>query len=109
MSGLELANVIRHLREELDEALHQGTDQRLRFELGPLELSLSFTVGKASTPGAKMRFWVVEAGTETTFLNESVQTIKLVLTPRDTAAGALTPDGRIAPPLIEGTRMDDER
>ena len=36
----------------------------LRFELGPVQVSLLVTVGRDAAPGAKVRFWVIEAGAD---------------------------------------------
>jgi hypothetical protein len=107
VGGVELAAVIRQLREELNEALGDAEGQRLRFELGPVELSLTVTVGREATPGAKVRFWVVEAGVDTTVSREAVQEIKLVLTPRDTAVPP-GPDGKAASPLVRGESVREE-
>jgi hypothetical protein len=108
MADLELAAVVRQLRAELNEAMAGAEDERLRFELGPVELSLTVTVGREAAPGAKIRFWVVEAGADTRISREAVQDIKLVLTPRDMQA-PLGPDGKPAPPLIEGKPVPGER
>lgn len=107
MAGLELASVIRQLREELNEAMDDAEGERLRFELGPVELSLTVTVGREATPGAKIRFWVIEAGADAKISREAVQDIKLVLTPRDMKAprGA---DGKPVAPLIEGKPVPGE-
>lgn len=43
-------------------------------------------MGRDATPGAKVRFWVIEAGAETWVSREAVPKIKLVLTPIDTQA-----------------------
>ena len=64
MGGVELASVVRQLRAELNEALAGAQGERLRFELGPVQVSLSVTLGRDATPGAKVRFWVIEAGAE---------------------------------------------
>ena len=53
MGGLELASLIRQLRAELNEAMDEAEGERLRFELGPVELSLTVTVGREAAPGAK--------------------------------------------------------
>ena len=53
MSGVELASVIRQLRAELNNALADGEDERLRFELGPVQLSLTVTVSKESHTWSK--------------------------------------------------------
>ena len=98
---MELASVVRQLRAELNEAMDDAAGERLRFELGPIELSLTVTVGKEATPGAKIRFWVIEAGADAKISREAAQEIKLVLTPRDVMA-PLGPDGKPAAPLIEG-------
>lgn len=108
MSGIELASLVRQLRAELDEALADGEGERLRFELGPVELSLTVTVGREAAPGAKIRFWVVEAGADARISREAVQEIKLVLTPRDMEAEP-GPDGEPASALIGGRELRGER
>jgi hypothetical protein len=107
VGGLELASVLRQLRTELNEALDDAEGERLRFELGPVELSLTVTVGREATPGAKIRFWVIEAGADAKISREAVQDIKLVLTPRDMGA-PLGPDGKPAAPLIAGSQQVGE-
>jgi Trypsin-co-occurring domain 2 len=39
------------------------------------------TVGREAKPGAKIRFWVIEAGGDAKISREAVQEINLVLTP----------------------------
>ena len=108
MGGLELASVLRQLRTELNEAMDDADGERLRFELGPVELSLTVTVGREAAPGAKIRFWVVEAGADTKISRDSVQEIKLVLSPLDMKAPR-GPDGKPAAPLIAGEEVAGER
>ena len=107
MADLGLASVVRQLRAELNEAMDDAADERLRFELGPVELCLTVTVSREATPGAKIRFWVVEAGADARVSREAAQDIKLVLTPRDMKA-PLGPDGKPAPPLIRGKPVPGE-
>lgn len=108
MGGVELASVIRQLRAELNEALADAEGERLRFELGPVQVSLTVTVGREVAPGAKVRFWVIEAGADAQVSREAVQDIKLVLTPIDTQAPRGL-DGRLAAPVIEGGAVEGER
>jgi hypothetical protein len=108
VAGLELASVVRQLRVELNEAMDEAEGERLRFELGPVELSLTVTVSREAAPGAKIRFWVIEAGADARISRDAVQDIKLVLTPRDMKA-PLGPDGKPVPPLIEGKPLPGER
>lgn len=99
--------MVRQLRAELNEAMDESEGERLRFELGPVELSLTVTVGREATPGAKIRFWVIEAGADAKISREAAQDIKLVLTPVDVGA-PLGPDGKPVPPLISGKRQQGE-
>ena len=108
LGGVELASVIRQLRAELNEALVDAEGERLRFELGPVQMSLAVTVGREATPGAKVRFWVVEAGADAKLSREAIQEIKLVLTPVDTKATAGR-GGKAAAPLIGGDAVEGER
>ena len=101
MGGVELASVVRQLRAELNEAQEDAQGERLRFELGPVQVALSVTVGRDATPGAKVRFWVIEAGADVKVSRESDQEITLVLTPVDTQAPP-GPGGKPASVLIEG-------
>ena len=64
VGGVELASVVRQLRAELNEALADAEGERLRFELGPVEMSLRVTVSQEGGAGAKVRFWVIEAGAD---------------------------------------------
>jgi hypothetical protein len=107
VGGVELASVVRQLRAELNEALAGAQGERLRFELGPVEVSLSVTLGRDATPGAKIRFWVIEAGADARVSREAVQEIKLVLTPIDTQAPP-GPGGKPASVFIEGRAVDGE-
>jgi hypothetical protein len=108
VAGVELASAIRQLRAELNEALADGEGERLRFQLGPVEMCLTVTVGREASPGAKVRFWVVEAGADARLSREAVQDIKLVLTPVDMHAPA-GPAVNTAAPLIRGAPVDGER
>jgi Trypsin-co-occurring domain 2 len=107
VAELELAAVVRQLRAELNEAMADAEGERLRFELGPVDLSLTVTVGREAAPGAKIRFWVVEAGADARISREAVQDIKLVLIPRDMSA-PLGADGKPAAPLVGGKPVPGE-
>ena len=84
---IELASVIRDLRDELEEAIAAGADKALRFELGPVELEVSVAVERGGSGEAKVRFWVVELGADAKTDTTSTQRVKLTLTPRLTATG----------------------
>lgn len=79
---IELASVIRDLRDELETAVAAGGGEELRFELGPIELELAVAVERSGSAGGKVRFWVVELSGERKMDATDTQRIKLTLTPR---------------------------
>ncbi|MFD9500453.1 trypco2 family protein [Streptomyces sp. NPDC060035] len=91
---IELARVIRDLREELERAIVAAEGEALRFELGSIELELSVALERSGRAGAKVRFWVVESGADAAVSTTSTQRISLALQP--TLAGANNP------PFISG-------
>jgi Trypsin-co-occurring domain 2 len=98
---IELAGVIRDLREELERAVVAAEGERLRFELGTVELELSVALERSGHAGAKVRFWVVESGADATVNGTSTQLIKLALRP--------TLEGSRNPPYISGHAARDEQ
>jgi hypothetical protein len=78
---IELASVIRDLREELEQAVVAAEGETLRFELGTIELELSVALERTGHAGAKVRFWVVESGADVTVNATSTQLVKLALRP----------------------------
>lgn len=83
MAGnIELAEMIGQLRHELTCAVNAANPPgALRFELGPVGLEVTVAVSKGAAPGAKVKFWIVEAGTETSVGKVSTQKITLTLHP----------------------------
>lgn len=90
--AIEVAELIGQLRSELNTATQAGKGEDLRFELGPIELELSVGVEKEAKPGAKVRFWVVELGTDAKLSSTNTQKIKLTLQPRRASQPGRTPD-----------------
>lgn len=86
---IELASVIRDLREELKQAVVAAEGETLHFELGTIELELTVALERTGHAGAKVRFWVVESGADATVNATSTQLIKLALRP--TLEGSLNP------------------
>lgn len=86
---IELSELIRQLRTELSKAVEQAPDTGLRFELGPVEVEVSVAVDKRAGAGGKVRFWVVELGSDAGVSENSVQRVKVTLKPR--TSGGETP------------------
>ena len=89
---VELAEVIGQLRVELTKAMTAGAGEDLRFGLGPVELELTVAVNKEATTGAKVKFWVVEAGADGKLGSTSTQKIKLTLDPHQVSRPGARPD-----------------
>lgn len=86
---IELAEVVRQLRAQLQLAMEAGTDEDLRFEVQDLELELQVAVTKSAgggfEGGSEVKFRVFEAGAsgkvEASIGSERVQRLKLRLRP----------------------------
>lgn len=105
--GLGLVDVIAQLRADLAAAIAEGEKERLRFEVGPVELDLSVTVTRSGTARAGVRFWVVDAGGKGSVSKESVQRLHLTLQPRDTLA-APAADGTPGKTYVGGEEVPGE-
>lgn len=103
---VELAELISELRRELQTAREAGSGEELRFELGPIELEMTVAIHKEAGGGGKIRFWVVELGSDGSYGNESTQRIKLTIQPRVVEPGS---PSTVSSPLISGQRESRER
>jgi len=80
---LELADVIKALRQELIAAQQEGDGQQIRFNINNVEFELETVVGKEQVAGGgfKTKFFVVDinADANAKYTNASKQKIKLTL------------------------------
>ncbi|GII66956.1 hypothetical protein Skr01_70410 [Sphaerisporangium krabiense] len=99
-----LADAVRGVREELAAAMESADGERLRFEVGPVELEFMVEVRHEGQAEGKVKVWVVEAGASGTTARGSSHTLKVVLNPVDTGTGAapLVNDAPAAPPPRPG-------
>ncbi|MBQ0862202.1 trypco2 family protein [Streptomyces smyrnaeus] len=84
---IELSEMIRNLRRELETAIAAAPTQGLQLEVGPVELELSVGVRKEAGANGKVTFWVVELGGEGRAAHESTQVVRLTLQPKMVATG----------------------
>ncbi|MEV5977420.1 trypco2 family protein [Streptomyces sp. NPDC052114] len=101
---MELAEMIRALRAELNEALADGADHPVRFELGPVEIEATVAAERTAGGQGKIRFWVLEGGADTARSSSRTQRITLTLQPR-----LRTSDGTFTTAYIAGEEADGER
>ena len=78
---LGLSTALEGLRRELEVAWEAGQGQRVRFRVSEVSLTVQAVAGRQRTGGAKVRWWLVEAGGEAERRSETTQTLTLALTP----------------------------
>jgi hypothetical protein len=100
--GIELADLLWQLRRELSVAAWSGEHSDIRFETGPIVLELSVAVERSTSPGAKVRFLVLDAEASARRSSTTVQRITLTLHPR-------RPGEPDRSPLISGAARPGER
>lgn len=98
---IELAQVIRELRTELNAAIADGAGEELQFTVGPIELELTVAVTREAAAGGKIKFWVVEANGQGRLGDVTTQLVRLTLEPK------LASTGR--PPQVSGQADARER
>ena len=106
---IELAEVIRQLRGELNRARQGAADEDLRFELGPIELEVTVELEKEGGVDAKVRFWVAELGGDARVGTTNTQRIKLTLQPTLPSSGAPAAETRRASVYVGGDEVSGER
>ena len=98
---VELSDVIRQVRGDLEHAMWAGEEKDLRFRLGDVELQLEVAVTRSTRPGAKVRLMVVDAEAKLERSTVTRHHIKVTLHPRRRDA----PEEQ---PWVAGTALDDE-
>jgi Trypsin-co-occurring domain 2 len=78
---IPLADAVRALRRELQEAIRRGEGEELQFALGPIELELQLSVSKETGGEAGVAFWVITIGGKASRNRAETHTVKLSLTP----------------------------
>lgn len=69
------------LRQELATAMESGEGKTLRFRSGEIELTLQSTVTWTGNAEVGIKWWLVNASAGGSRSAETVQTVKLTLTP----------------------------
>ncbi|MEZ0068821.1 hypothetical protein ABIA32_004862 [Streptacidiphilus sp. MAP12-20] len=85
--GIDLADAIEAIRDQLVDAASRGADSAIAFEVGPIELE--FTVELRTDARAKggVRAWVVSADAEAGVSRGRVQRVAVTLSPKQRASG----------------------
>ncbi|MFF8310386.1 trypco2 family protein [Streptomyces lydicus] len=83
-----LADAVRGVRAELQEAMAEGQDEALRFEVGPVELEFAVDVRKEGGAEAKAKVYVVSFGARGGLTATATHRLKLTLQPQDAQGNA---------------------
>lgn len=75
-----LADFVAALRDEIRQ-MDAGADEQSPIELGPVTVEFTLLTRHEGAAGAKVKFWVVEAGVEGKVTGESTQKVTLELHP----------------------------
>ncbi|BCL27118.1 trypco2 family protein [Streptomyces aurantiacus] len=81
---VDLATVISDLRVQLNTALEEGKDEKIRFELGPVELEFEVAVTKVTGVDGGLRVKVLSFGAKRSRSKGTTHNMKLTLQPVDT-------------------------
>ncbi|MFE4538905.1 trypco2 family protein [Streptomyces scopuliridis] len=88
IDGIELADAIESVRDQLLDAATRATDRPLSFEVGDIQMEFTLELRKEIKGGAKVKAWVVEAGADATRTTGRTHRVAFTLTPRDARTGA---------------------
>ncbi|WP_283134487.1 trypco2 family protein [Rhizohabitans arisaemae] len=82
-SWVGLADAVKGIRAELAEAMDAGKGERLKFEVGPVELEFKVELRRDAEARTGVKIWVVEAGGSGAVSHTSGHTLKVTLNPVD--------------------------
>ncbi len=90
---IELADLLRSLRSEINRARLEAADQDMRFRINAIDLELQVAVEKSAEANTGVRFWVVSLGGKGSVKSTQTHTVKLSLAAEtDTGEPVLTGD-----------------
>ena len=79
--GLDVSSALEALRAELEQAWRSGAGHQVQFGVDEISLTLTVVATGRKAGGAKIRWYVVEAGGDLSHEDSSTQTLVLKLKP----------------------------
>ncbi len=86
---LELKDVVRKLREDLQAAAAEGEGKDIKFKLESIDLELKVAAKQVGGVNGGIKFYVFNFGAKNQVENEQALTIKLKMTPEKPAGGPI--------------------
>lgn len=81
MEKIPLVETLAALRAELIEAVAMAEGEDIQFPVGSVELEFQFGVTREAHADGKLKFWVLELGTDGSYQAESIHKVVLKLNP----------------------------
>jgi hypothetical protein len=78
---VKLADAVKQLREQLEEAQRAGSGQNIRFLAKSVEVELNVVFKSEVEGGAGLKAWFLEASAKTRGAEETTHRLRLVLEP----------------------------
>jgi hypothetical protein len=89
LPDIGLAEVVRALRSELEQAMTEASGQRLQFAATGLEVEFQVGVTRSAEASGGVKFWVFELGGKGSQAREAVQRVTLSLQPTLSSGGSV--------------------
>ncbi|MEV7864527.1 trypco2 family protein [Streptomyces sp. NPDC088124] len=86
--GIELADAIQSVRDQLLDAATRAAGAPVAFEVGDIQMEFTLELRKEVKGGAKVKAWVVEAGTDASRTSGHTHKVAFTLKPRNARTGA---------------------
>lgn len=87
LDGIELADAVESIRNQLVEAATRATDHPVSFAVGDIQMEFTLELRKEAKAGGKVKAWVVEAGADASRATGRTHKVAFTLTPRNAVTG----------------------
>ncbi|MGW3302413.1 trypco2 family protein [Streptomyces rubiginosohelvolus] len=87
LDGIELADAVASIRNQLIDAATRGTDHPVSFAVGDIQMEFTLELRREAKAGGKVKAWVVEAGADAARTTGRTHKVAFTLTPRNAATG----------------------
>lgn len=87
LDGIELADAVESIRNQLMEAADRATDRPLAFAVGDIQMEFTLELRKEAKAGGKVKAWVVEAGADASRATGRTHKVAFTLSPRNAVTG----------------------
>ncbi|MCM2413386.1 MULTISPECIES: trypco2 family protein [unclassified Streptomyces] len=85
--GIELADAVESIRNQLIDAAARATGRPLAFEVGDIQMEFTLELRKEVKGAARVKAWVVEAGADAARSTGHTHKVAFTLKPRDVTTG----------------------